>query len=381
MPAPTPTPTAARAAQHTCAACAQTRTRLEAGPCPSCGRCEACCPGCGHVPHRNRRGAGALTFHGEATGLFPRYMGVEIECAVTRLQGGALQAAAEHWDAEIVSDGSLNEGMGTPREVVTAPARGDAFEAQVRDLCAAIKRHAGVVDKSCGLHVHVDARGATYHDLARLARTWTKCESGLYNLVAPSRRKARYCRAWGQTFERAGVFLADTLESKTAALDVAVYGSTAEAANVKRSPAAHRYHAARYRSLNFHVFHQRGTVEFRLHHKTVEADKILNWAAVCAAIVQFAFVATEADLAANPGLTPREILDAKVARLRGTPSEILDQIVPAPTVRAWMRARRDYFAAKRSRLHPGEPPRRRAPAPAPAPVPVVGPGQDERSEV
>jgi hypothetical protein len=345
---------------------------MEAGPCPNCHACEECCNGglsrssvtgrsvpcAGARPHRNTRGTDA-TFHGDPSPLFPRYVGVEIECGVVNLHGGAVLAALEAWDAQGVSDGSIRLGNGV--EVVSAPARGTDLEAQIRDLCAGLKRQGARVDQSCGLHVHVDARGASYADLCRLARVFAKVESGLFNMIAPSRRKnRRYCAPWGATFDRAGVFLAESMEDKTRTLDCAIYGSESAAVSAKREG---KYHGSRYRSLNLHSFHVHGTVEFRMHHGTVDAEKVLNWAAVCSAIVDFAF---------------REN-DATVAGLRGTPAEILDRIVTSPAVRGWMRARREHFAVMRSST--GAPPRRRAPAPAVPPVPVVAPGPAEPSEV
>jgi hypothetical protein len=348
----------------TCPRCAARGTALEVALCPSCGECAACCArtgsrGCrGSLPHRNARRE-EPTFHGEPTALFPRYVGVEMEMGLTDLHGGALMAALNAWNAQAVSDASI--GLSAGVEVVSAPARGADAEAQIADLCGAAKRHGAKVDKSTGLHCHVDARGASYADLCRLARLYSKVESGIFNMIAPSRRKnRRFCQPWGATFDRAGVFLAESVEEKTRTLDVAIYGSEAVAASAKR---AGKYHASRYKALNLHAFHCHGTVEFRMHHGTVDPVKVTMWAAVCVALVDFAFRET----------------DETIGALRGTPAEILDRVVASPTVRAWMRARREHFAVARSRT--GAPPRRRAPAAPASPLPVVEAGPAEGSEV
>lgn len=362
------------AAPHTCAACGVARTTVEAGACAGCGRCWECCNCRGHapVPQRIRRRDDEWTYHGEPTALFPRYCGLEIECGLSVLKGSPLLRTVEAWDGKIGYDGSVRvENCVVPdREVGCAPARGEALEAQIREVCAALEKQGAKVNKTCGLHCHVDARTSlneftptTQADLTRLARLVDKCEAGLFNLVAPSRRKLHFCRAWGATFARAGVFLADSAEDRERTLDCAVYGSVEAARLGKHSGPKH---GARYRSVNFHAFHAIGTIEFRLHHGTVDPDKILHWAAVCAGLVHWAFTHS----------------DEEVAALRGTPSEILDRIITSPAVRAWMQKRREHFAAKRSRVHPGEPPRRRAAAPMAAPLPEVTAGiTPEASEV
>lgn len=347
-----------------CSVCGAEGNTFTLAICTNCGRCFDCCRGDGEEPHRNRRG-GSMTWHGEPNALFPRYIGVEIECGLTVYKGGPVQRVIEAWNAEAISDASINLPGG--REIATAPARGAEFERQIRDTCAALARQGAKVDKSCGCHVHVDARTSdgftptTYNDLVRLARLTDKIESGLFNLVAPSRRQnRRYCAAWGATFNRAGVFLADTLPDKERTLDCAIYGSV-EAARAGKGVQKHH---ARYRSVNLHAFHARKTVEFRLHQGTVDPDKIINWAAVCCALVHFTFTHS----------------DDEIAALRGTPSEILDRIVPASSVRAWMQRRREHFATLRSRT--GAPPRRRAAGPMPTPMPEIVAGiTPEASEV
>lgn len=357
-------------ARHECPACGAVQTIVAAGACTRCRRCAACCScAVADIPHRNHRDGAAFTFHGEPSGLFPRYVGNEIECGLTIRKGSPIQRVVDAWDGEAVSDGSITVPGAAAREIGTAPARGAEYERQIRDTCAALVRQGAKVDRSCGLHVHVDARTSrdeftptTVVDLVRLARLVDKIEAGLFNMVAPSRRKnRRYCPPWGATFNRAGVFLADSDVDKARTLDCAVYGSV-EAARQAKS--AGKMHGSRYRSVNFHSFHVKGTIEFRLHHGTVDPDKIINWSAICVAIVDYALTHS----------------DEEIAALRGTPSEILDRIVTSPTVRAWMQKRREHFALKRSRT--GEPPRRRAAGAMAVPLPDVVAGiEPEASEV
>lgn len=312
-----------------------------------------------------------LTFWGTPSPLFPRHVGVEVECGMRRA-AGPMEQWVRAWRSGIGTDVSVGNGsrLSTARppagfrpvdprqarEIRTAPAAGDAALALLTSLAEVLHAHEAHTDSTCGVHVHVDARGATYDDLCRLARLWVKIEGTLWNAVAPSRRRnreiARYCAPWGDAFDRAGVFSAVTPEAKQTALEAAM-----------NAPATNGVGGGRYRSLNFVPFAGRGTVEIRMHHGSVNVTKLVNWAASMAQIVNWAFTHTDAD----------------VTDLRGTPAEILDLVLTDPMLKAWMRARREHFAALRSST--GVAPRRRVAAPAEPPVPRPEPGPREGGEV
>ena len=353
-------------APFTCPGCSTASTRWAIGQCPTCGNCSTCC-GCYQARARMGlpyvewpSGAQDLTFWGTPDAVIPRYFGVEVECGLDRFTGPVVPFLRE-WDAAMGSDGSVGnpERLGrapTPPgyrpvsraqacEIRTPPASGEAARTLLRGLGLVLANQGAHVDSTCGLHVHVDARGATADDLARLALLWSKIEPALWNAVAPSRRRVRainqYCEAWGETFDRTGV------------LNPALTTSEKESAI--------RGVATKYRTLNFLPFWSQGTVEVRMHHGSVNGRKILRWATCMTQIVHYAFSQT----------------DDVVRSLRGTPSEILDRCLDREHAR-WMRARREVFAAMRSRT--GQPPRRpvrpEAPAPLPAPEPEAGDGSE-----
>jgi hypothetical protein len=129
----------------------------------------------------------------------------------------------------------------------------------------------------------------------------------------------------GTMFEDAEVFDRGSIEERSNRLDAALYGSVAEAAECRRDP----YKCdCRYYGLNFNAIMLYGTVEFRLHHGTVNVDKIKKWAAVCSAIVEYAATHSE----------------KQVSAMKGSAFEILLRVINDKEVVTWIKARRDYFA-------------------------------------
>lgn len=361
---PLPTPRTMACAGGRAGADCATRVSSHA-LCTTCSSCADCCT-CAPT-QRPFTDGGPLTMYGDGGGAFPRHVGVEIECGLPRFAGPLARLARLHM-LTVKSDGSVGsshrrasspppQGMrwvanSQGVEVATQAMAGDAAETLIATVGEALRFHRAHTDTSCGLHVHVNCRGATWDDIGRLARLWVKVEPALWNAVAPSRRRNReinhYTRAIAADLERAGIILASTPTEKEAAISAA--SATGD--------------GPKYHALNFSPLGHRGTVEVRMHHGTVNPTKIRQWAASMCQIVHFALTHT----------------DVEVDALRGTPSEVLTAVLQ-PEQGAWMAARREHFAALRSRIHHGEAPRRRRGAttePRPPPPP---PGPREGSEV
>lgn len=152
-------------------------------------------------------------------------------------------------------------------------------------------------DSSCGLHVHVDARDLAWSDVDRLFRLWLCVQDAMYSLVAPSRKQNHYCEPWNVTLGHSA--LLPHKDAKGCAfrrfkdfLLATMYGSPRRVTTAKQD----KYHAARYKGLNLHSYFYRRTIEFRLHHGTVNPDKMTGWASVCVALVDAAVILTEMDM-------------------------------------------------------------------------------------
>lgn len=180
-----------------------------------------------------------IRFHVKRTErLKGRLLGVEIEYYPRSGDGAYVNKLTD-----ITSDGSLNSGGAEIRRLTWASKTG-----RLEGLLSL--KLAGKIDKSCGLHVHVDARhlggdsgllsaSLTYERLILLYPVLKK-------LVPKSRLRNRYCR-WRNSAE---------------------------------------YHD-RYCAINFQSFRSHGTIEFRCQGGTINLLKIESWALLCQFLVQY----------------------------------------------------------------------------------------------
>lgn len=154
--------------------------------------------------------------------------GIEIEVE------GYNHTTRNHW--KIVPDGSVTGGY----EVVSPKLQGTEGLRQIKIVCDTLVANGAKINKSCGLHVHHDARDYRAAQFVNLFNFYKRAEHIIDSMLPMSRRadNNRYCH---------------TLQ------------------NFNYIP------AGRYYKVNFQAFHVHGTVEFRHHSGSVEAEKIINW--------------------------------------------------------------------------------------------------------
>lgn len=267
-------------------------------------------------------------FWGEKSQRYPRFLGIEIECGLDRIHT-SLRIWEKKWGGDIKGDGSVHveNKSYSSQEIVSGPARGEKFVEQVTEMCKALNASGAAVDRSCGYHCHVDVREATDANLIAIQHAYIRAEPALYGIVARSRRDNHYSKALAFAHgsrKLREIFKSGTVKEKMDKFDTIYYGSLANAQRIKtgRLRSESRYHGLNVNSIPLH-----GTVEFRLHQGTVNPTKILMWAAICSAIVQYGMTHTDED----------------VARLRGSSIAVLEQIIGDPEIIAWTRMRRIYF--------------------------------------
>lgn len=297
--------------------------------CGDCNRCGECGCGCDQATFRGSYNVR----HGEASKVFPRYVGVEIECGWESGQDReerALTEVVKRWKGSIQEDGSVSVSS-RDREITTSPAQGDALREQVVEICKRLGALGAKVNNTCGLHAHINAKDLTWGQILGVVRAYLHIEPALY-LMVPESRRGHYSKPWGTTLHDAEVFDGGTIRDRENRLGAAMYGSLAEYERIKRGPYKHE---ARYHGLNLNSLLLYGTIEFRLHSGTVDSSKILNWASICSAIVEWGRIRGERSVKALGGSTPWESLEKIVLSVTGNMETV-----------KYMRARRDKFQGK-----------------------------------
>lgn len=159
-------------------------------------------------------------------------VGLEFECygSITR---DALVQSLPLW-TRVASDGSIRPtGQNNPHEIRVLLDRSVA-EPRLHKLCSRFSELNLRVNKSCGLHIHLDARTLTFPEVLHRAKIMDKWLHALMEILPPSRRDNSYAR-WG-----------------VARLD-------------------------RYRAVNVLSWEARKTIEVRCGSATLDYTKTLAW--------------------------------------------------------------------------------------------------------
>lgn len=211
----------------------------------------------------------------------------------------------DHW--KIVTDGSLNpapaqRGM-RGLELVSPVLEGEEAFETIRKASAVLLRAGCKINRTCGLHVHIDARGERLEFFRSLVSLYRNFEPVIDEVQPASRRGASnsYCQPL-------------TMVSEAAIRDAATIEQLAA-----------RLVRGRYHKLNLQSFWRHGTVEFRHHAGTVEASKIIAWVKACQAMVAQAAGATVAPArshSARPGSKVAQMADMLIARGAVTHEEL-----------------------------------------------------------
>lgn len=377
---------------------------LLANRCQNCAKCLACCqcvkvdpeklPMPTEIPQRGvvfQRAIMKLWEPSPSWGLvaadvphpsqlnpFKRYIGQEIEVG----GNGTLnmnRIVVQNWKGAIVSDGSL---PATGFEINTAPAAGDMFVKQIREIVTECERTGVWVDASCGLHTHVDASDFNIWAMRRLINLYRRIEDHMYSMLPASRQSNTYCEkcgeSWWKVFNDPGKIreLKGRTAKGPAILDTsaptrllkgnlakALYGNdpNGQHTNKEKRLVADRIkrhkrekgNDTRYRGVNVHSWMLRGTLEFRMGAPAIDikkfdrysggsaprsrvtGDYIINWGITCAAVVDAA--AKWSDAQVNE--FGKELSST---RATCTWEEFRDQILP-PSIRKWADDTRFYI--------------------------------------
>lgn len=137
------------------------------------------------------------------------------------------------------------------------------------------QREAGMrVNKSCGIHIHLDASPHNANTLRNITNIMASKEDLIYKAMQVEvARERQYCKKVEQGF------LEELNRKKPRTLDEV--GRIWYQGNDGRWE---HYHNSRYHCLNLHSVFQKGTIEFRLFNSTTHAGKIKAYIQLCLAI-------------------------------------------------------------------------------------------------
>ena len=154
----------------------------------------------------------------------------------------------DYW--KVVTDASLRGESG---ELVSPILKGADGVRQLEIACNALNSVAGVrVDRTCGLHIHLDSRDMTAAQIKTVFTRYADYEQQIDQIMPRSRRgNPRWCGS-----------LVDTK-------------STVQSTVNRKAHLAHAI--GRYYKVNLTNVSNRGSIEFRQHSGTTEFAKIINW--------------------------------------------------------------------------------------------------------
>jgi hypothetical protein len=160
------------------------------------------------------------------------------------------------WDVREDCSISINRGMGYDEcgELVSPILSGREGLLQLRKVVGLLKLAGGKVNRSCGLHVHVDARDLSAGAILGIAKRYRRFERDIGKWIARDRARNRFCRS---------------LTART------INMISREIMNDGPERAFDDFD--RYHKVNLASYLQHGTIEFRHHHGSVDKAEIGNW--------------------------------------------------------------------------------------------------------
>jgi len=167
---------------------------------------------------------------------------------------------------KIVQDESVYGHGDYPMELVSPPLRGRVGLEQLERVCSMLQDMACVVNASCGLHVHHDARMLDAAAWKLLVKSVLKYEDTIDALFGPDRENNNYARR----MRRYGVSVPEMFSRVDAAWDV---------------DDLYRIWYSRFQKLNLESLEVHGTVEFRQHGGTLDFCDVAAWVSLTQGLV------------------------------------------------------------------------------------------------
>jgi hypothetical protein len=220
------------------------------------------------LPNFNRKFGVEIEFFGTGTKRTLlnkiRAKGIEI------VSEGYNHTTRNHW--KIVTDSSIRPSRGTGMEIVSPILKGANGLEQLNKICTALEEWGGLINKTCGIHIHFDAANFSIPTWRNLYKNYIICESTIDSMMPNSRRANNnyYCKS-----------VTNHSGSKTTAFRKLNEANTVLELSKKIA------NRNRYCKINAESFFRHKSIEFRQHSGTIEYAKISNWILLLHGIVSY----------------------------------------------------------------------------------------------
>lgn len=204
-----------------------------------------------------------------------RLFGVELECFYENEDTAAAVLNKQPYALGVSGDGTIADNNGESDygiELQTPKLQGKNGEEFLFQLSSKIIEAGFGVNKTCGMHVHLDSKDYLKNvDAAKsLMAFYVVFEDVILSLLPRSRRSNEYCRRLGNEYKLSDIINAENME----ALERAWYKTHSK---TRVEELKDTRHDSRYSGINFHTFFAEGHMEVRYHNGTIVAPKILEW--------------------------------------------------------------------------------------------------------
>ena len=189
---------------------------------------------------------------------------------------------------KVVRDSSIqaetkNGNRGTDEmktEVVSPICKWEDIE-HIQELVRQLRHKGAIANKSCGIHVHVDASIHNARSIRNIVNIVSSKEDILFKALNVSiEREIRWCKKTENDFIEK---MNKKKPQSTNQIERIWY-------NGEISRARNHYDISRYHALNLHAIWQKGTIEFRCFNGTTHAGRIKTYIQLCLAISHQALV-------------------------------------------------------------------------------------------
>jgi hypothetical protein len=203
----------------------------------------------------------------------------EIECYYK--ENNDLRKVAEKVDERIgiTTDGSLNSDG---KEFITPKLSGTKGSKALKELTNALVDNNFYVDRTCGLHMHIDAKDFRndIETLQNIFMFYMIFEPVIYSFLPYSRRSNSYCMPLEQFYNQKEIMSCQSVEE----LETIWYRE--QDYEKKEERKKEKYDQSRYAGVNFHSIFSKNNLEIRHHSGTLDYEKINMWKELHLAIVE-----------------------------------------------------------------------------------------------